>query len=504
MTEEQELVLKIIGEQQLKELNVQFEKEKELIQQATTNFKNLAITQAQYEQVVAASVPRLMQLNAEMKALNQEAKSFSGNSGLQLSYVIDDLANTSGNWQRHLASISNNMPGLLMSMGVGTGLAGQLAMVYTGFVVVLPVLKQFFDMITGGSEEARKNMEALKKATDDAAESFDKLVEKPGKAEEASQKAIAEKLQGPGGRAVQDALISSMTARGTGEPATSEEDIPQWLRMYAKIDPVGAAGMRDANKALIAQNAQERIKKGNLQRAQAVLGGFQAGATQQERNEALMTLQGHMQANPQMFPADFQISNLTPEAFGQQQALEAQGKGEAHEATQRLREMHVAEQRAKEKAKNIAEGEAAEGDLRADAVQEKDRQAKKAITDAAAAKRKNQAAARHGVVQGKRDAVAARHLGEQQQLTSYSDWFEGQGASSEQALAMAHDTVAGMKQGLSLSQASFEAWMSMQREVQKINMQMQQMQGAWQGQMGANNRQFGGQNFSFQSPMPGQ
>ena len=52
-------------------------------------------------------------LNQQIAQLDHGAKGLANpQSLLGLSYIFDDLANTTGGWERKLASIGNNIPGL--------------------------------------------------------------------------------------------------------------------------------------------------------------------------------------------------------------------------------------------------------------------------------------------------------------------------------------------------------------------------------------------------------
>jgi hypothetical protein len=497
VTEEEQLILKIVGEEKLAALNAELAKETKLVTDATTAFRTLGMSQAQYEQIVATQIPKLMDLNGQIKELNVQAKSFSGQGGIQLGYVFDDLVNTSGNWQRHLASISNNMPGLLMSLGVGTGLAGQLSLIYTGFIAVLPVMTKFFDMLTGGSEEARQNLEALKKSAEEAADAFVTLADKATPPEAASQKAIAAKLGGQQGRAMQDAIIAAMQATGTGAPAQAEEDVPLWLRTWAKVDPMRAAGMRALKKPEIDQAAQERIKRDNLAKAQATLGNAIAGKTPAARLEAIQFLQGLQQQVPGAFTEEQNISNLTPRAFEQSQALDRQNKAEARTTELEMKRREKADQDKKAQERTVAQAErdAASASREMDAANKR-----KAHDDAAILKKDEQERHARQRAMDRQTKIDAK----EGPIQAMSGYFAGTDANEAQVRQMSERAVDLMQNyGVPAMFAAQSAYQEMSQKIARMQEQLMGIGDGFNGMKRANNRQLGGQGFSAQSPMPG-
>ena len=97
---------------------------------------------------------------------------------------MDDLINTSGSWERRLASISNNIPGLVTSLGGGAGLAGTVGIVTTAFIALAPAIKGAWDYFMDTAPEVAK--ERLKEIEQQALklhEAFLKLASHPRPAE---------------------------------------------------------------------------------------------------------------------------------------------------------------------------------------------------------------------------------------------------------------------------------------------------------------------------------
>ena len=235
MDEVQRLLLQVEGEEKLKSLNKQLADEREFL---------LQLKQIQAQGVVGVSPATIEQAAAHMVQLNQQIKELErGTKGLtspqallNLSYIFDDLANTSGNWDRKLASISNNIPGLVASLGLG-GAGSRARSVYS-------------ERRSSRSRRSRKRhgtrygiragetAERLKTIADRAeaaAKAFDKMVEAKTKSEQKASGGLAELLKEKGPEEIRRGIIESMIATGTGAKLDQGEDQPtMWETQYAQ------------------------------------------------------------------------------------------------------------------------------------------------------------------------------------------------------------------------------------------------------------------------------
>jgi hypothetical protein len=513
--EVQNLILKIIGDEKLSVLNAELDKEAKLIKQATADLREMTISEQQFEAVIMSSYPKLEKLNGEIKNLSREAKQFSGQGGIQLAYVMDDLANTSGNWQRHLASISNNMPGLLQSMGVGAGLAGQLSLVYTGFVVALPIIQKFFDSITGQSPDAVAALEKIKKAAEEAAAAFNKAVEKPTGGEEESGKALQSLVAGPQGRQIQDALVKAAEATKTGavlgETPEDIDQLPLATRMAIKgFDAIGdttaSQGIRRDNKGLLDQIIADRVKRERLGYAQTAFGEAFEGKTRQERQKGLMTIQGLHQARPDFFPPGFgsELAHSTEQGIAADAAESDADQAALDDSNRQWEATKKAAQATRKAAKAKA---AADEKIRKDNERlASEQQAGLARFEAKNKREGDQAQRqlnREAAARQRARAVADRAEAKEAPIRQMQD-FVGQNsdANPAQAREIAENAVRMMEQtGVPAMVAAQSAYLQLQQRLMRLE---QQLQGVDSGFRRANNRQLGQDNFSFQSPMPGQ
>ena len=105
MDEVQRLIMKVEGEEEIKRLNKQLEVQREEVVklQAAQKAGGVGFNPAQLQAAGAAMV----QTTNQIKQLERSTKDYSY-TGLQLSYIFDDLANSTGGWERKLASISRD------------------------------------------------------------------------------------------------------------------------------------------------------------------------------------------------------------------------------------------------------------------------------------------------------------------------------------------------------------------------------------------------------------
>jgi hypothetical protein len=251
---------------------------------------------------------------------------------LQFGYVLDDLVNTSGNWQRHLSSISNNMPGLLMSLGAGAGLAGTLGLIYTAFVGLAPVAQHAWNAVF--DPDADRRHAELKKVEEEVkslTEAYKKLREAKTVAEESGTKSVKDLIVESGTDEVQQALLRALIASKSGATAMPGEMEPtadeNRAANLAKIaHGIYGGATPETSREMAAKRVKARIDADNLARVNEVMVGSQEGGARGANARKLFEqLVGSApdQFRPG-FLGDLEASN--PAAIKAQQKLEEQGQ----------------------------------------------------------------------------------------------------------------------------------------------------------------------------------
>ena len=210
--EVQRLILKVEGEIELKRLNDQLEKEdaalKKLVAARATGGGSGVSPAA-----VEAAASSVIKLNTEIGRLQNQFK-LSGSSALQLQYVLDDLVNTSGNWERHLASISNNIPGVVRSLGGSQGMAGAIGIVTTSLIALAPIVKEVWNYFSDdGPELAKEKLKELEQQAKKTHEAYLKLINHATAAESEEAANVAAILQDrPNGENATKAIAAALSA----------------------------------------------------------------------------------------------------------------------------------------------------------------------------------------------------------------------------------------------------------------------------------------------------
>jgi hypothetical protein len=225
MDEVHRIILETVNKEKVDLLNEALKLEQQAIRDANEQLQQGAIGQQAYEAAAVSAATKIAAANTQIAALNKETRDFS-RAGLQASYVLDDLVNTSGNWTRHLAAISNNIPGLVSSLGMGAGVAGVVGLVSTALIALAPVADSAWRALVGG-ESAEKLKERLKEAREEIArthEAFQKLVDTPTDDEKKSAKATREYLgERPHADQARAAVALGMSADEASAELTPEE-----------------------------------------------------------------------------------------------------------------------------------------------------------------------------------------------------------------------------------------------------------------------------------------
>lgn len=126
------------------------------------------------------------QARATSAALQQTAKSsmLSGNGMMQLAYFADDA-------QYGLRGIMNNIPGLVMSLGAGAGLAGAASLAVLAFAKLGPAMGE----VLGVTDKVGDAMKALDEVQKKVIANFNDQRSAMAEAWEAQRKLVAEKTR---------------------------------------------------------------------------------------------------------------------------------------------------------------------------------------------------------------------------------------------------------------------------------------------------------------------
>src|SRR4051812_48619326 len=122
------LILNIKGRDELAAITKEYKYTEEVLKDLiATKGKDDAATQAQ----AAAMVKLQKEINETTKAIKatEGATKDYGRGIQQSAWVIQDFTSANGDLGRALYAVQNNIPGLLQSFGLGTGLAGSISIV---------------------------------------------------------------------------------------------------------------------------------------------------------------------------------------------------------------------------------------------------------------------------------------------------------------------------------------------------------------------------------------
>lgn len=506
MDQVDKLILQVQGQTELKQMKEALDAEQKSLAALIDQFKTGLVAQQTFANASRYSAERILDLREQIEKLEKSSGVLRQQGLLQLQYVLDDLVNTSGSWERKLASISNNIPGLVASIGGknAMGLAGAIGIVSTSLIALAPLAAAAWEALSGGGngpEPVVKALDAAEEKIKAIRQELERLLKATSPEESESKRLFESVLGGGRGNQIMGALAGAISTSPQGERmneaermATSDAAVEQAVQVAAMNASRSGRQFTEADRAeararaLQAQQqardaAQKRINEANVERAGRIMG---AAPTDRAARD---TLRAMIRANPGAFAAMpgllGELDDSEPEAqqaFDRQQAEFEAGNAAAHErridrerkarqANQRRRRLEAA--LARRTREDIATEEEAERlkaqDLRR--VERKDAERTRSDIEGAdfAEKEKAQAARR----QAASDTSA---LSQNLNLGT---------PSAEQAEAMARDVLRLQQGGLNHDQA---VWMSVYRMLQQIRRNQLQTQQAVAAQM----QQFGG------------
>ncbi len=494
--EVQRLLIQIDGQDKLKTLNAELARELDYLKQLLVVQKQgvVGVNPATIQQAAG----EVVRLNAEIAKVGRETKNYS-NSALQLGYVLDDLANTSGSWERHLAAISNNIPGLVMSLGAGQGLAGVIGIISTSLIGLAPLAHKAWSALAGegeGPDQVVKALETAEERLKRISSALQKILESTTP-EAQTTKGLVEEMFAGEGPDLLSRVSSALTASGRGEQMTAEEKAgiahtEATIAGMAGDDRFAGAQAVQERKLLERKAAaQKRIDEANKQAAGRMLAEAPTSA-------AARSLMGSL-LGPD-FAED--LGGLEPEARAAQdkEVEEAEAFGERARTGMTARRKEEEFQR--EQKRNEAQGNRNirkfEREQDAESQRNKESNAAADIKARENAKRAAKELDRTAESEAMGASVSARDMQLDYARRGVAGAAAQRGMQFDPAVLdqMASSALANYKGGMTEQDAVFSALASKLQQMERLGQRFQQM-------MARGSQQFGGDNsgqFSQMSP----
>ena len=180
---------------------------------------------------------------------------------LQLGYALDDL-------QYGFHAIANNIPGIVMGLGLGTGVAGAAAIAATAVNQLINHWSQLSDLLQSAwTGDSVQQLTELREKAEAAAEAFERLSKAPTKAQAEQQRGMAELFkEGPFGNIfgkVVGAIAKDPALRAVAEKAApggigvvGPGAIPVPQKNQAQLDEEAMQKNREKAKELIGKAAK--------------------------------------------------------------------------------------------------------------------------------------------------------------------------------------------------------------------------------------------------------
>lgn len=340
MDEIQRIILQVENRDKLEQLNKELKTEEELLLKIIKANQQFPTTQsAAYLQTTAEKV---RDLNGQIKDLEKTSGGLRSGGLMQLSYVLDDLTNTTGGWERKLASISNNIPGLVTGLGGSMGIAGAIGLIGTAAIALTPVVKAVIESFTGPDGFPGVNV-----VLDDAAErvkrlqsELDKILKARPFREKESAEAISFFLGDVGGEQVVSGTAAAIAGAGEGAQTTPEEkkrlkslrETAEFTRNNWTLPGQREAAERDLQR--VQTEIQERLNKENEKLAGELVAQVPTNPGARRRLERLA----------KQFPGGFPVKGfgeglgeLSPEALDAQDQAIKKEEEETREYRERKR-----------------------------------------------------------------------------------------------------------------------------------------------------------------------
>jgi hypothetical protein len=354
------LILEVVGEDRIRQLREQVDKEREALLALTSTMSNLTPAQIAQDKAVQAATVHMAELNQEIVKLGGSHRNL-GYAALEASRAFEDL-------QYGIGGVINNIPGLVMALGGGAGLTAALSVLA---VVGNQLVKHFFPDWEGGVKKVKEANEQLTEAIKEQQKAL-KALEEAKPAKEGVEGVIGEHRE-----EMRKALADQIRAE-------AEADIAALPRAQRRFGPpvIEATPQTQARLAF----AQRRIAGAQL-RADEILGrAVQGGLPEQFRLR-------------QLFGPETEIGAGLAEADpGRIQQREQEERD-----VERQRRMHrLDEQIARQKEQQAQKS----GQLMGQAFQEEEQDLQRQHQDDQHAAQEKKRAAEHEIQAAKRAAAA--------------------------------------------------------------------------------------------------
>jgi hypothetical protein len=460
----QKLILDVQGRDKVAALNEELAKESKALQALAADLRNGSISQATFDAAADATGKKVLALEGQIKQLVGQ-RGISGSGILQASWAVQDFTSVLAGGQglgRAIASVQNNIPGLLMSLGMSGGIAGAVSLVSVGIGALIPLLEKLWAGFEdkGVLEEAKRKLQEIKAAAEATHKAFRNMAETPTDPEALSAEGISLVLkERPNAEKAKAAVAAGITE----QEAVSAMD-PEEQKQYKELQKTAMGVQEDIARrgGDVATEDVIRLRKWAAERGKLV------DAARSRKAESIVT--GATVAGPagadarkrlleltQGDPALKALQDMTPEKIerAEREAEEQDKQAEAEEEV--VRKFRAARAKANEKKKFH--------------VQLKKGQTEAALAKNAAAIKEQQAAANaevHGLEHdfaGTGDEFRAADQERQGQRFDQARQlgirvagaYGNRGANAptkDQADDLARDILRNMEEGLNASQAA--------------------------------------------------
>lgn len=358
MTDEiQKLILDVQGRDKVEALNAELVKEQQALAKLSADLRTGATSQATFEAAAQSSAAKIIALNQQLGDTRSKLAAM-GPAVLTTSYAVQDFTSVLSGGQglaRALGSVQNNIPGLLMNLGVSGGLAGVVSLVSVGIGALIPLVEQLWGAFDDKEKikAAQERLREFKEQVDETHRAFMDLANAPTTPEQQSAEGIglflrerpnAEKTRAAVAAALpRNEVLASLPgdvrlglATAEANAAESDESIGRRARQAAREEFARMGGEGEPPDELVESHRGQFTKAREAARQQAA-----SVMSSARRNKAESIVTGATVAGPagaanrgRLFdltrgnPAFKELQYYTPEAIEAAEAA-AQAEDEA-------------------------------------------------------------------------------------------------------------------------------------------------------------------------------
>ena len=229
------LILNVQGKDKLESLNAELAKEQKALQELAAGLRTGAIAQAAFDAAAQTTAKNVLALEGQMKQL-AGSPGLGGNGILQASWAVQDFTSVLAGGQglgRAIASVQNNIPGLLMSLGMSGGIAGAVSLVSVGIGALLPLVEKMWGSLDNkeAAESAKERLREIKAAADEVHKAFMSLAQAPTDPEKLAVEGIGLVLkERPKADMARQAIAEGFTPTECMRPSASRSGMPTGRR----------------------------------------------------------------------------------------------------------------------------------------------------------------------------------------------------------------------------------------------------------------------------------